>query len=95
VSASDRVLLQLAEEIFDLQSRTELFQGRESETATCRVVLHAVDRGSALCGREPDGLTPVPCEWDASYLPHVPRCLPCAAKAGSGAPACSSSVRTT
>jgi hypothetical protein len=76
--------LLLGEEVFDLQSRTEFFQGSESETTTGRVLLHAMDDANALCGRDPDGLTPVPQDWEASYLPHVPRCLPCTTKAGSG-----------
>lgn len=78
------VRLLLAEEVFDLRSRTEFFQGSESETTTGRVCLHAMDGEAALCGREPDGLTPVARDWDASYLPHVPRCRPCATVAGSG-----------
>jgi hypothetical protein len=76
--------LQLAEEVFDLQSRTESFQGNESETTTGRVLLHAMDAGTALCGREPDRLTLLAQAWEASYLPHVPRCRSCATEAGSG-----------
>jgi hypothetical protein len=78
------IRLLLGEEVFDLQSQTEFFQGSESETTTGRVLLHAIDDGRALCGREPDGLTLVAREWEASYLPHVPRCRPCATEAGSG-----------
>jgi hypothetical protein len=78
------VRLLLGEEVFDLQSRTEFFQGSESETTTGRVLLHAMDGANTLCGRDPDGLTHVARDWGASYLPHAPRCLPCATKAGSG-----------
>jgi hypothetical protein len=76
--------LRTAEETFDLQTWTTFFQGSESETTTGRVLLHAMDGEAALCGREPDRLTPVARDWAASYLPHLPRCLPCATEAGSG-----------
>jgi hypothetical protein len=76
------VRLLVGEELFDLRSQTELFQGRESETTTGRVLLHAMDGGHAVCGRESDGLVLVAQDWEASYLPHVPRCLPCATKTG-------------
>ncbi len=76
------VRLLLAEEVFDLQSRTEFFQGTASETTTGRVLLHAMDGGTALCGREPGLLALLGRDWEASYLPHAPRCLPCATEAG-------------
>jgi hypothetical protein len=78
----DRLLL--AEELFDLRSGTEFFQGRESETLTGRVLLHAMHGGNVLCGRDPDGLALVDRDWEASYLPHAPRCLACATKTGDG-----------
>jgi hypothetical protein len=78
------VRLLLGEEVFDLQSRTVSLQGSESEKKTGRVLLHAMDGGHTLCSREPDRITPVAQDWEASYLPHVPRCLPCATTAGSG-----------
>jgi hypothetical protein len=74
--------LLLGEEIFDLRSRTEFFQGRESDTTTGRVLLHAMDGGSPPCGCDPEGLALVAQHWEASYLPHVRRCLPCATNAG-------------
>jgi hypothetical protein len=74
--------LLLAEELFDLRSGTEFFQGRESETPTGRVLLHAMHGGNALGGRESDGLALVAEDWEASYLPHLSRCLPCARKTG-------------
>ncbi len=78
-----------AEEIVDLQTITELFQGEEFPLTTGRVVLHGLDAaGSALCGRAADGLTPIEQRWDAGYLPHLPRCPRCSdprADAGAGA----------
>jgi hypothetical protein len=76
--------LLLGEEVFDLQSRTQFFQGSDSETTTGRVLLHAMDGGTALCGRATDRLRMAARDWEASYLPHVPRCLPCATQAGAG-----------
>jgi hypothetical protein len=76
--------LSVAEEVFDLQTTTEIFQGSESETTTGRVLLHALDdNDSALCGHESDGLTTVGRPWQHGYLPHAPRCRSCALVAGS------------
>lgn len=75
--------LSVAEEVFDLQTNTEIFQGSASEMTTGRVLLHAVDGNErALCGRDSDGLTPVGRPWQPGYLPHVPRCRSCALAAG-------------
>jgi hypothetical protein len=74
--------LLVGEELFDRQSRTEVFQGRESETTTGRVLLHAMDGGIALCGRESQEIALVAEGWRPGYLPHVPRCLPCATRTG-------------
>ncbi len=79
--------LSVAEEVFDLQTTTEIFQGSESETTTGRVLLHALDGNqSALCGRDSDGLTPAGRPWQDAYLPHAPRCRSCALAAGSAGP---------
>jgi hypothetical protein len=84
--------LLIAEEVIDQRTVTEVFQGRELDTSTGRVLLHAVRRGDqALCGAGASGagasgtdraLTPIGQPWDARYLPHVPRCRACALAAG-------------
>jgi hypothetical protein len=84
-----------AEEIIDRRTVSEMFQGRELAMTTGRVLLHAVSAGNrALCGAGPAGqsgqsgagreLTLTGRRWDASYLPHVPRCPSCAPAAGPG-----------
>src|SRR5450432_2127462 len=85
-----------AEEIIDQRTVSELFGGRELALTTGRVLLHAVRAGQqALCGAGPAGepgvgreLTLIGRGWDASYLPHVPRCRACtlAAAPGRGTP---------
>jgi hypothetical protein len=78
--------LSAAEEVFDLQTTNERFQGEDYPLSTGRVVLHACRMdGLALCGRSPDGLVPAGHGWDGGYLPHLARCRPCALAAGSGA----------
>lgn len=75
--------LRFAEETFDLQTETTIFQGETSSTTTGRVLLHAVDPGErALCGRDFDGLEAIGRDWDESYLPHLARCRGCATEAG-------------
>lgn len=74
-----------AEEVVDRQTRIEQFRGREIDFATGRVVLHAWSSGGgALCGRRDERLTPIGQPWDATYLPHLPRCLGCLAPALPG-----------
>jgi hypothetical protein len=80
--------LLIAEEIIDRRTVTEVFQGRELDTSTGRVLLHAVrGGGQALCGAGVSGTDPVLAHigqrWDPGYLPHVPRCRDCAQAAGS------------
>jgi hypothetical protein len=71
----------VAEEVIDRRTRIEQFRGREIEFATGRVVLHAWHcAGGALCGRHPEHLAPTGQPWDASYLPHLPRCQGCLAR---------------
>ncbi len=68
----------IAEEIVDLRTINELFQGEEFPLTTGRVVLHGLDAaGRAMCGREAGGLTPIEQRWDTLYLPHLPRCPRC------------------
>jgi hypothetical protein len=81
--------LLIAEEIIDQRTVTEVFQGRELDTSTGRVLLHAVRGGDrVLCGAGVSGtdpeLTHIGRRWEASYLPHVPRCRACARAAGHG-----------
>lgn len=88
-----------AEEIVDLRTITEMFQGEEHPIVTGRVVLHATtppaDRG--LCGRGVGEFTPIAQPWDDRYLPHLPRCGGCAAMVGgaglTGLPASDVDVR--
>jgi hypothetical protein len=76
--------LSVAEEVFDLLTTTEIFQGSESDTTTGRVLLHALDDSEgALCGGDSGSLTAVGRPWQTSYLPHAPRCRSCALAAGS------------
>ena len=73
--------LSMAEQQVDLQARTELFQGREIELVTGRVLLHAVDNhGQSLCGQDQAELKLTGRPWDARYLPHLSRCQGCAAQ---------------
>jgi hypothetical protein len=77
--------LSTAEEVIDRQAKIEQFRGREIDFATGRVVLHALRRdGGALCGRRDEHLTPIGQVWDASYLPHLPRCRGCLAPGLAG-----------
>jgi hypothetical protein len=75
------------EELVDLQTVTEQFQGEDHEQTTGRVVLHGTKPGAGqtLCGREladAELLTRIDRAWDAGYLPHLPRCERCAASLG-------------
>lgn len=71
--------LLVAEQCIDRQVRPYLFRGRQIESVTGRVLLHAVDgAGRALCGLGGEHLTPTGQPWQASYLPHLPRCRGCA-----------------
>jgi hypothetical protein len=70
--------LVIAEECIDRQARTDVFEGRNIEWATGRVLLHALNNdGHSLCGRPSNVLTPTERRWSASYLPHLPRCQGC------------------
>jgi hypothetical protein len=70
--------LMAAEEVIDLQTTNDVFQGKVVPVTTGRVLLHALGSdGQPLCGRE-ETLTPIERPWDAAYLPHLPRCAPCA-----------------
>lgn len=74
-----------AEEIVDLRTTTEMFQGKEFSTATGRVVLHAAaEAGGTPCGRGPEQVEVIDRAWDVGYLPHIPRCRRCAAEVGAG-----------
>ncbi len=76
-----------AEEIIDLRTVSELFQGEEFELTTGRVALHAIGAdGRVFCGRAGDELSPIAQLWDAGYLPHLPRCLRCSAAVLAGKP---------
>ncbi len=86
-----------AEEVVDLRTTTEQFQGREWELVTGRVVLHALGADGqapdgrapdrrALCGLSAGHLAPIEQRWEAGYLPHVPRCRACAAAWLTGDP---------
>jgi hypothetical protein len=69
-----------AEEVVDRETRIEQFRGREIDFAMGRVVLDAWSSGGgAMCGRRDEQLTPIGRPWDASYLPHLPRCRGCLA----------------
>ena len=72
----------IAEQYVDRQARTEMFGGREIELVTGRVVLHALDdHGQPPCGLGTEQLTETGQPWNAGYLPHLPRCQDCLARA--------------
>jgi hypothetical protein len=73
-----------AEEIVDLRTIIEMFQGEETAVVTGRVVLHGTLPGAraAICGRDLAELTPIEQPWDDGYLTHLPRCGGCAAPGG-------------
>jgi hypothetical protein len=72
--------LTIAEQCIDRQERTELFEGRQLNLATGRVLLHALDGdGLPKCGHDRGQLTPIARAWSAEYLPHLPRCHGCVA----------------
>ena len=69
----------IAEQCIDRQVRPYLFRGRQIESVTGRVLLHAIDgAGGALCGLGREHLTPTGQPWQARCLPHLPRCAGCA-----------------
>jgi hypothetical protein len=76
-----------AEEIVDLRTIMEMFQGEETAVVTGRVVLHGLLPGTqaAICGRDLTELTPIGQPWDDRYLTHLPRCGGCAAPGGESA----------
>jgi hypothetical protein len=75
--------LVMAEECIDRQAKTEVFDGRTIETATGRVLLHALGGdGLLLCGRDLGAVSPTGRRWGAAYLPHVPRCQGCVSDMG-------------
>lgn len=78
--------LGIAEQCIDRQARPYLFRGRQIESVTGRVLLHAIDgAGRPLCGFDGEHLTPAGQPWQASYLPHLPRCRGCAQLTGTAA----------
>ena len=80
--------LTIAEQCIDRQVKAEVFEGRQIDVSTGRVLLHALDAdGRALCGHDRDLLAATGLAWSAGYLPHLPRCAGCrtAAPAGAGA----------
>lgn len=76
-----------AEQVIDLRTDTQLFQGKEYSEVTGRVVLHAMTPAAdqARCGLGAASLGPIERPWDDSYLPHLPRCAGCAATLASAA----------
>jgi hypothetical protein len=71
--------LLIAEQCIDRQARLYLFRGRQIESVTGRVLLHAIDSaGRPLCGVGREHLTPTGQPWQATYLPHLSRCRGCA-----------------
>ncbi|HEX5406145.1 MAG TPA: hypothetical protein VFX16_28040 [Pseudonocardiaceae bacterium] len=75
--------LSIGEQYTDRRTKIEMFRGREIESVTARVVLHALDElGRPICGSG-DELTPTGQRWHRGYLPHLPRCQTCAARAGA------------
>jgi hypothetical protein len=82
--AEDSLLI--AEQCIDQETRPYLFHGREIESVTGRVLLHAIDgAGRPLCGRDHADLTLTEQPWQAGYLPHLPRCRACADAAAAAA----------
>lgn len=73
-----------AEEIVDLRTTTEMFQGEEFSTTTGRVVLHAAaEAGGTHCGRGPEQVEVIDRAWHSGYLPHLPRCRRCTTEVGA------------
>jgi hypothetical protein len=73
-----------AEEIVDLRTTSEMFQGKDFQTTTGRVVLHAAAAaGGTQCGRGSDQVEVIDRAWDVGYLPHLPRCRRCATEVGA------------
>jgi hypothetical protein len=67
--------LLIAEQCTDRQARTCPFRERQIEPVTGRVLLHATgSAGRPLCGCGREHLTPTGQRWQASCLPHFPRC---------------------
>jgi hypothetical protein len=78
----------VAEECIDRQAKTVAFEGRSFEWVTGRVLLHALSNdGHSLCGRPSNLLTPTERPWEATYLPHLPRCQGCMTAQPAAAPA--------
>ena len=76
--------LLVAEQCIDRQVRPYLFRGRWIESVTGRVLLHATDSaGRPWCGLDGELLTRTGQPWQASYLPHLPRCDRCARLTGA------------
>jgi hypothetical protein len=79
----DAARLTIAEEIVDLRTTSDRFQGQDYPLTTGRVMLHAVDAAERVaCGRAFDGLLAVDQPWDPAYLPHLTRCDRCATASG-------------
>jgi hypothetical protein len=72
-----------AEEIVDEQTVVIRFQHRDYTEVSGRALLHALGAGGlALCGQAAERLAATGSEWDAAYLPHVPRCRGCMTATG-------------
>src|ERR1700691_5580616 len=75
--------LTCAEEIVDLRTISESFQGEIYPMTSGRVLLHAATASQAIaCGRDDEGLLRLDQAWDAHYLPHLGRCRACLAALG-------------
>jgi hypothetical protein len=67
--------LLIAEQCTGRQAPTYLFRERQIEPVTGRVLLPATgSAGRPLCGCGREHLTPAGQPWQASCLPHLPRC---------------------
>jgi len=76
-----------AEEIIDRQTIIELFRGQEFELTTGRVLLHALAADTrSLCDRDATSMSPTGRAWDASHLPHIPRCHTCVMASRTASP---------
>lgn len=68
----------IGEQCIDREVETEEIAGRQFESVTARVLLHALDDGGRpLCGYDDEPLTVVARPWHPGYLPHLPRCADC------------------
>ncbi|HET7014337.1 MAG TPA: hypothetical protein VFI65_10525 [Streptosporangiaceae bacterium] len=78
--------LVIGEQMIDREVTTDEIGGRQFESITGRVLLHALDgEGRPLCGYGDEPLTAVDRSWHPAYLPHLPRCADCVRLAGDRA----------